>query len=78
MSIHKYANVYQYLNITCVFSRMPPKTKGKQVNIYFPEGLYDEMAKVMEKANAWMNVQEFVRDAVKEKVDRYYKEHAVG
>jgi metal-responsive CopG/Arc/MetJ family transcriptional regulator len=57
---------------------MPPKTKGKQVNIYFPEGLYDEMAKVMEKANAWMNVQEFVRDAVKEKVDRYYKEHAVG
>jgi metal-responsive CopG/Arc/MetJ family transcriptional regulator len=57
---------------------MPPKTKGKQVNIYFPEGLYDEMAKVMERANAWMNVQEFVRDAVKEKVERYYKEHAVG
>ena len=36
------------------------------------------MAKVMERANAWMNVQEFVRDAVKEKVERYYKEHAVG
>ena len=48
------------------------------MNIYFPDGLYDEMVKVMEKANAWINVQEFVRDAVKEKVDRYYKDHAVG
>ena len=57
---------------------MPPKTKGKQVNIYFPDGLYDEMVKVMEKANSWINVQEFVREAVKEKVDRYYKDHAVG
>ena len=67
MHIHKYTKVYQYLNIICVFSRMPPKTKGKQVNIYFPQGLYDEMVRVMEKANAWMNAQEFVRDAVKEK-----------
>ena len=56
---------------------MPPRTKGKQVNIYFPEGLIDEMATVMEEANVWMNIQEFVRDAVKEKVDRYYKEHVV-
>lgn len=57
---------------------MPPKTKGKQVNIYFPEGLYDEMTNVMERANNWMNVQEFVRDAVKEKIDRWKKDHAVG
>jgi UTP:GlnB (protein PII) uridylyltransferase len=57
---------------------MPPKTKGRQVNIFFPEGLYDDMAEVMEKANTWMNVQEFVRDAVKEKIDRWHREHAVG
>ena len=57
---------------------MPPKTKGKQVNIFFPDGLLEEMSKVMDKANKWMNVQEFVRDAVKEKVDKFYKEHALG
>ena len=57
---------------------MPPKTKGKQVNIFFPDGLFEEMSKVMDKANKWMNVQEFVRDAVKEKVDKFYKDHAVG
>ena len=57
---------------------MPPRTKGKQVNIFFPDGLFEEMSKVMDKANKWMNVQEFVRDAVKEKVDKFYKDHAVG
>jgi metal-responsive CopG/Arc/MetJ family transcriptional regulator len=56
---------------------MPPKTKGRQVNIFIPEGLYEEIIRVMEKANTWMNVQDFVRDAIIEKIEKYDKEHAV-
>lgn len=77
MSIYTYANIYQFLNITYVFSHMPPKTKGRQVNIFIPEGLYEEIIRVMEKANTWMNVQDFVRDAIIEKIEKYDKEHAV-
>lgn len=56
---------------------MPPKTKGKQVNIYFPEGLYDEMIRAMEEVNTWVSIQEFVREAVKDKVGRYSKGEVV-
>ena len=57
---------------------MPPKRKGRQVNIFIPEGLYGEITRVMDNANTWMNVQDFVRDAIIEKIEKYDKEHAVG
>ena len=57
---------------------MPPRVNGKQINIFFPDGLFNEMVSVMDSANTWMNVQEFVRDAVKEKIEKYHREHANG
>ena len=57
---------------------MPPSVNGKQINIFFPDGLFNEMVSVMDSANTWMNVQEFVRDAVKEKIEKYHREHAIG
>ena len=49
-----------------------------QVNLRLPIGLYDEIIKIMEKEKKWNSPQQFIQDALNEKIDRWNKDHAVG
>ena len=55
-----------------------PYVKTEQVNLRLPIGLYNEMLSIMEKEKKWNSPQQFIQDALNEKLDRWHKEHAVG
>lgn len=52
--------------------------KTEQVNLRLPIGLYNEMLTIMEKEKKWNSPQQFIQDALNEKLDRWHKDHAVG
>ena len=52
--------------------------KTEQVNLRLPIGLYNEILSIMEKEKKWNSPQQFIQDALNEKLDRWHKEHAVG
>ncbi len=52
--------------------------KTEQVNLRLPIGLYNEMLSIMEKEKKWNSPQQFIQDALNEKLDRWHKDHAVG
>ena len=52
--------------------------KTEQVNLRLPIGLYNEMLGIMEKEKKWNSPQQFIQDALNEKLDRWHKDHAVG
>jgi len=43
----------------------------ERVTVLIPEGLYAEMVEVMTHEKKWVDRVEFVRQAVREKVDRW-------
>ena len=49
-----------------------------QVNLRLPVGLYDEIIKIVENEKKWNSPQQFIHDALNEKIDRWNKEHSVG
>jgi len=55
-----------------------PYVKTMQVNLRLPIGLYDEIIKIMENEKKWNSPQQFIQDALNEKIDRWNKEHALG
>ena len=44
--------------------------------VQFPEGTVEDINRMMKAERRWMNIQEFIRDAVNEKIDRWKKEHS--
>jgi hypothetical protein len=52
--------------------------KTEQVNLRLPIGLYNEILSIMEKEKKWNSPQQFIQDALNEKLDRWHKEHALG
>ena len=52
--------------------------KTEQVNLRLPIGLYNEMLSIMEKEKKWNSPQQFIQDALNEKLDRWHKDHSVG
>lgn len=48
------------------------------MNVFVPIGLYEDMKKIVEKEGKWMSEPDFIREAVREKIERWKKEHAVG
>ena len=52
--------------------------KTEQVNLRLPIGLYNEMLSIMEKEKKWNSPQQFIQDALNEKLDRWHKDHALG
>ncbi len=52
--------------------------KTEQVNLRLPIGLYNEILSIMEKEKKWNSPQQFIQDALNEKLDRWHKDHAVG
>jgi metal-responsive CopG/Arc/MetJ family transcriptional regulator len=53
-------------------------TRGEKVNVLIPEGMISQVDEIMKKDASWISVQEFIRQAVAEKIERWKKEHAVG
>jgi len=51
------------------------KPSKPKIILLIPEGLMNEIEKVMQVDNRWISVQDFVRESVKEKIDRWKKEH---
>ena len=56
---------------------MPKTPYGKthQLNVRMPIGMYEEILKIMEIEKKWNSPQQFVQDAVNEKVEKWKKEH---
>lgn len=46
--------------------------------LQIPEGLHDDMEKVIFSERRWFNRQKFVLEAIKEKIDRHRKENPFG
>ncbi len=59
---------------------MPKKNyvNTEQVNVRLPEGIYSEIIKIMNKEKKWNSPQQFIQDALNEKIERWKKENAVG
>ena len=61
---------------------MTGPTKGRvrleKVQVGLPEGLYRQIEEVVRDGGEWMSVVDFLREAGKEKLDRWKKEHPLG
>jgi hypothetical protein len=55
-----------------------PYVKTEQVNVRLPIGLYNEMLTIMNKEQKWNSPQQFIQDALNEKINQWKKDHAVG
>jgi len=51
------------------------KPSKPKIILLIPEGLMNEIEKVMQVENRWISIQDFIRESVKEKIDRWKKEH---
>ena len=51
------------------------KSDKQKITLLIPDGLMNEIEKVMQAENRWISVQDFVRESIKEKIDRWKKEH---
>ncbi len=52
--------------------------KSVKLTLQLPEGLAKEINDIVEKHDLWMSSQDFIREAIKEKIERWYRDHAVG
>ena len=41
-------------------------------------GMYEEIEEIMKQDKVYLSAQEIIRLAIKEKIDRWQEEHAVG
>ena len=55
-----------------------PYVKTEQVNVRLPIGLYNEMLTIMNKEQKWNSPQQFIQDALNEKINQWKKDHEVG
>jgi hypothetical protein len=42
------------------------------------KGIDDETIKIMENEKKWNSLQQFIQDAVNNRIKKWYREHAVG
>jgi metal-responsive CopG/Arc/MetJ family transcriptional regulator len=47
----------------------------EKVGITLPEGVYAEMIGIIEADKRWFDRVEFIREAVREKIERWRKDH---
>ena len=50
----------------------------QKVGVTLPDGLYEEMIRVIDNERRWVDRVEFIREAIKEKLERWKKEHPLG
>jgi UTP:GlnB (protein PII) uridylyltransferase len=51
------------------------KSDKPKITLLMPDGLMNEIEKVMQAENRWISIQDFIRESVKEIIDRWKKEH---
>jgi len=49
--------------------------KGEKVNVLIPEGMIEAIENILKVDQSWISKQEFIRQAIQEKIDRWKKEH---
>ena len=52
--------------------------KTRNVGVRMSVGMYEEIEEIMKQDKVYLSTQEFIRLAIKEKIDRWKEEHAVG
>ena len=61
---------------------MPAPARGRvrleKVQVGIPEGVYREIEEAVTSSGQWMSVVDFLREAAKEKIERWKREHATG
>ena len=61
---------------------VPAAAKGRvrleKVQVGIPEGVYREIEAAVRGSGQWMSVVDFLREAAKEKLERWKKEHPLG
>jgi hypothetical protein len=57
---------------------MSKYAKTKDVKITMPLALYEEILEVLKEENMWSYPQSYIIEAVKEKIERWKKEHGNG
>lgn len=55
-----------------------PYVKTVPVNLRLPEGIYEDILRIIAKERRWNSPQQFIQDALNEKIEKWYNEHAVG
>jgi hypothetical protein len=50
-------------------------TKTKPVLLKLPVGIYNDIIQAMNAEETWLTPQDFIKEAIKEKIDRHKKEH---
>lgn len=50
----------------------------EKVGLRLPKGLHDEMVRVIESAREWKDRQHFIAEAIREKIERWKREHPLG
>ena len=53
-------------------------TRGVKVGVLIPDGMLRQVEEIMDKDPSWISTQEFIRQAVSEKIERWHRDHAVG
>jgi hypothetical protein len=52
-------------------------TRGQKINILIPEGMIKQIEEIMKRDPSWISTQEFIRQAISEKVERWYSDHVL-
>jgi len=50
-------------------------TETKSVLLKLPIGIYNDIINIMNVENKWLTPQDFIKESIKEKIDRWKKEH---
>ncbi|MGC8981908.1 MAG: ribbon-helix-helix domain-containing protein, partial [Minisyncoccia bacterium] len=74
LNFYRSIYTYNYLNISFYLILHMVKAKPK-ITLQIPEGLLKEINEIMKIDDKWITIQDFVREAIKEKIERWKKEH---
>jgi Arc/MetJ-type ribon-helix-helix transcriptional regulator len=49
--------------------------RGEKINVLIPEGMVKQIEAIMEKDPSWISMQEFIRQAISEKIVKWNEDH---
>jgi hypothetical protein len=67
--------VFKFLAIITIIMPKSSYVEIKRLQLRIPIGLYDEMMRIINLEKKWNSPQQFIQDALNEKIDRWKKDH---
>jgi hypothetical protein len=67
--------VFKSLAIITIIMPKSSYIEIKRLQLRIPIGLYDEMMRIINLEKKWNSPQQFIQEALNEKIDRWKKEH---